>query len=917
MDTLHILDGDILLLPSKDIFIEKGSLIIIAEVRESKTSESLYRKVIKEFKEGDRIPIIKTENNIFLYIRALDETIIKDYQFETQAELNQCENNILLSLIDLHISNSKSQELKLKNIKSLNELINLLLLIETEYQKSRILSQGNNDLESSLLDTLDYNDKLVSKNKQSGDNNINFFHQCLSFFSSESESPLPSNNLSFNPKNFDDLQYLLNKYSLVAREIELNDQSFSNDCGDLLLFLEGHDDCPVAMKSCSNGYLILNPLSSEIPFRIYKVGDINIRFNSRAYSIYPTFKPNDLTTLGLLRFSYGEPTSTQKFLLSGLFAGLLIGFILAIGKDIGASRWIFGMGFSGLLVGTTLGFLTGGFRIAVLLMFLSTLLGLIVPTFNTFITNYALPDRDFSMLIQLSFILIFSGIVRVSLEWTQNRFIQIAQQKGSFKTQIASINRLLSLPMQFFRKYTFGDLQLRFFSIDELRVEIQNLLEGGLIRASLTSIYILFMLRISVKLTFLAIIIALILIIPTVIIGLQTRPLERRQQELEGEAQSRNLEIINSVSKLRLASAEYEASRWWASSYRRIINIEMILDAKESVSQVLQSIIPNLGYLLIYIVITRLGSEALLDSNNIAPNLGQLLGFFSAFATFIGAMVSLSDLIVGSFDLPIIFERAKPILKELPEDSQDLYDPGNLSGNIKIENLRYQYNLESPFVLNNLNLSIKSGQFVALTGASGCGKSTIVKILLGFDKVIEGNIYFDGMNLNGLRKDLIRKRIGTVSQNSSIFAGNIFECIAGGRVITLEQAWEAIHMVSLTEEIQLMPMGIYTVIPEGGATLSGGQKQRLAIARALIGKPQILIFDEATSALDNPTQETITRSLESLNVTRIVIAHRLTTIKNADNIFVINNGTVVEEGNYQELINKNGLFTNLVKRQIA
>jgi ABC-type bacteriocin/lantibiotic exporter with double-glycine peptidase domain len=124
-------------------------------------------------------------------------------------------------------------------------------------------------------------------------------------------------------------------------------------------------------------------------------------------------------------------------------------------------------------------------------------------------------------------------------------------------------------------------------------------------------------------------------------------------------------------------------------------------------------------------------------------------------------------------------------------------------------------------------------------------------------------------------------------------------------------------MVSLSEEINKMPMGIHTVIPEGGSTLSGGQRQRLAIARALIGKPKILIFDEATSALDNPTQETITKSLESLNVTRIVIAHRLTTIKNADNIFVINNGKVVEEGNYQKLIKNKGLFTNLVKRQIT
>jgi len=283
------------------------------------------------------------------------------------------------------------------------------------------------------------------------------------------------------------------------------------------------------------------------------------------------------------------------------------------------------------------------------------------------------------------------------------------------------------------------------------------------------------MLRISVKLTFLAFIISLILIIPTIIIGLQTRPLERKQQELEGEAQSKNLELINSVSKLRLSGAEYEASNWWASSFKRIINIEILLDAKESVSQILQTIIPNLGNLLIYIVITKIGSEALLDSNISSPNVGQLLGFFSAFGTFIGAMVSLSSLVVGAFDLPILYERAKPILNEKPEDDTDLFDPGDLQGNINIVNLRYQYKLDSPFVLDNLNISIKSGEFVALTGPSGCGKSTLVRILLGFDKVDEGNIYIDGKNLNGLRKDLIRKQIGTVNQNSAIFSGTLFD----------------------------------------------------------------------------------------------------------------------------------------------
>lgn len=917
MKTKFLNDGDQESLVAGNSLIINGSLIVIAEACSKETGEILYRKVLFECNKGDIVPFIEVEENTFIYIRALSNLEIREYEFKSESEYINCNNKILDKLQQSHAYIIKNK-IDYSNVKNnLIGLIKLILKYETEFQNSKFTTYSDNNSYSALLESLESTQSYSNYTDSVNNDNFTKISKCLCYLSGESKLIDIENNSKYDPSNSDNFIDLCNKYSLIPREIELSNDLFRNDCGDLILFLDNEESPPIAMKSFSQGYYILDPTASDIPFRIYDINDIKIQFSIHAYAIYPSFKKKDLTSLGLLRFSYGDPVDTQKYILSGLLGGLLIGFILSIGKDVGASRWIFGMGLSGLFLGTTFGFLTGGFRVAVFMMFSSTILGLLVPTFNTLITNYALPERDFNILLQLSFILIFSGIVRISLEWTQNRFLQISQQKGSFKAQIASINRLLSLPIKFFKKYTFGDLQLRFFSIDELREEIKTLLEGGLIRAALTSIYILFMLRISVKLTFLAFIISLILIIPTVLIGLQSRPIERKQQEIEGEAQSKNLELINSVSKLRLSGAEYDASRWWAQSFKRIINLEIILDAKESVSQILQSIVPNLGNLLLYIVITKLGSEALLKSSINSPNIGQLLGFFAAFGTFIGAMVSLSDLIIEAFDLPIIFERARPILEERTENDENLFEPGLLNGNIQIKNLRYQYQLNSPFVLDNLDLSIKTGQLVALTGPTGCGKSTLVRLLLGFDKASEGNIYFDGKNLNGLRKDLIRKQIGTVTQNATVFAGTIFECIAGGRVITLEQAWEAVSMVSLSEEINQMPMGMFTVIPEGGATLSGGQRQRLSIARALIGKPKILIFDEATSALDNPTQEIITKSLEDLKVTRIVIAHRLTTIKNADHIFVINNGKVEEEGDYQSLIKNNGLFHKLVKRQIA
>jgi ATP-binding cassette subfamily B protein len=189
-------------------------------------------------------------------------------------------------------------------------------------------------------------------------------------------------------------------------------------------------------------------------------------------------------------------------------------------------------------------------------------------------------------------------------------------------------------------------------------------------------------------------------------------------------------------------------------------------------------------------------------------------------------------------------------------------------------------------------------------------------MLLGFGIPEEGTVYFDGKPLNSLKLDRVRRQIGTVMQNSGIFSGSIFEVISGSASIAIEQAWEAAEMVGLADDIRDMPMGMQTVVPEGGGTLSGGQRQRLAIARALVRKPRLLIFDEATSALDNKTQAVVTESLENLKVTRIVIAHRLSTIKNADKIIVIQKGQVEETGTYETLMQTGGLFYQLMNRQL-
>jgi ATP-binding cassette subfamily C protein len=216
-----------------------------------------------------------------------------------------------------------------------------------------------------------------------------------------------------------------------------------------------------------------------------------------------------------------------------------------------------------------------------------------------------------------------------------------------------------------------------------------------------------------------------------------------------------------------------------------------------------------------------------------------------------------------------------------------------------------------------VTIQAEAGEFIALVGPSGSGKSTIIRLLLGFETPEQGTIYYDGQDLSGLDISAVRRQLGVVLQNGRINNASIFENISSNALITMDEAWEAARMAGFAEDIQAMPMGMHTVISEGGTNLSGGQRQRLLISRALVLKPRILLFDEATSALDNRTQAIVSESLERLQVTRLVIAHRLSTIRKADHIYVIEAGRVVQQGTFDQLANQEGLFLKLMARQMA
>jgi len=261
-------------------------------------------------------------------------------------------------------------------------------------------------------------------------------------------------------------------------------------------------------------------------------------------------------------------------------------------------------------------------------------------------------------------------------------------------------------------------------------------------------------------------------------------------------------------------------------------------------------------------------------------------------------------------------DMAKPIFETAPEIQEKKEVIQHLEGTIELNNVTFRYNESTPYILNNLSLKIRRGEYVAIVGRTGCGKSTLMRLLLGFEKPVKGGIYYDGRDIQSLDMKSLRRNIGVVLQSGKLFQGDIYSNISiSAPDLSLDDAWKVAEMTGMKEDIERMPMGMHTLISEGSGGISGGQKQRLMIARAIAPKPSILMFDEATSALDNITQKVVSDSLDTLRCTRIVIAHRLSTIRNCDRILVLDGGRITESGTYDELIAKDGFFAKLVERQ--
>lgn len=534
------------------------------------------------------------------------------------------------------------------------------------------------------------------------------------------------------------------------------------------------------------------------------------------------------------------------------------------------------------------------------------LIGLIIPRANNLLFSTGVESGSMTLLFSIAILLTGAAVSSLLITIFRSLLMTKIETKIKLAVESATMMRLFSLPANFFKKYSAGDLASRAYQVNTLC----SLLTGAVLSTGLTSVFSLIYLGQIFFYASALVVPAMTILLATVIFSIVSAVMQMKVSEKQmvtaAKESGLNFSLISGIQKIKLTGAEKRGFAKWAGLYSKsagfIYNPPVFL----KINGVISSAISLFGMIIMY--------DSAIRSH---VNITDYFAFNIAYGMVSGAFLSLADTTLTIAGIRPVFQMIRPILETIPEISDGKQVITKISGSVELNNVSFKYSENMPLILDNLSLKIRAGQYVAVVGKTGCGKSTLIRLLLGFETPARGAVYYDGKDLSSIDQRSLRRRIGTVLQNGKLFQGTIFSNITiTAPWLTLDDAWEAAEMAGIAEDIRAMPMGMHTMITEGNGGLSGGQRQRLLIARAIAAKPKILIFDEATSALDNLTQKLVSESLEKLKCTRIVIAHRLSTIIQCDRIVMLEDGRIVEDGTFSELTAKCGAFARLVEQQL-
>ena len=608
-----------------------------------------------------------------------------------------------------------------------------------------------------------------------------------------------------------------------------------------------------------------------------------------------------LIPAGFSGYCYIDPDSGKKIKINRRNQPLFDSEAIAFYKPFPLKK--IGLGSVAKYIAETLS--AADFALIALATLALSLIGMLSPKLNNILFAAVLPSGSVRLLLSIAVFTVSVSVSSLLISATKEMITARINTKMSVSVQAAAMMRIMSLPADFFKGYGSGDLSSRAAHISSLC----NMLVSAVLTTGLTSAFSL----IYISQIF---IYAPVLVVPAIAVILATvafslissfaqMRISKKQMELSAKESGMSYALISGIQKIKLAGAEKRAFARWGNLYAQNARLTYNPPAFIKLNSVISLAISLIGNIVMYAAAVKSG-----------VSVADYYAFGTAYGMVSGAFMSLAGMALTVAQIKPILETVQPFFNTVPEISEGKEVITRLSGGIELTNVSFRYNENMPLILDNMSLKIRPGQYVAIVGKTGCGKSTLMRLLLGFEKPQKGAVYYDGRDIERIDLKSLRRRIGVVMQNGKLFSGDIYSNIViSAPWLTQSDAWDAAEKAGIAEDIRRMPMGMNTIISEGSGGISGGQRQRLMIARAIAPKPKILMLDEATSALDNLTQKRVSESLDSLKCTRIVIAHRLSTIKQCDRILVLDGGKITEDGTYDELIAQNGVFAELVERQ--
>lgn len=625
---------------------------------------------------------------------------------------------------------------------------------------------------------------------------------------------------------------------------------------------------PIIARQADGNPLVLDPVGNKLwahdPLR--GSGRVSPRAMERelpgeAYELTPVLDEEVLTLRGLLRLSFAHRSGT----------------LLAIG----------------------------------LVSLVITIFSLLIPVATKLVFGVAVPADEMNLLNTLGVALLASAVA-VGI-FTLFRTILLINLEALTGARLESnlMSHILRFPLKFFRGYRIGDLEMRIEASDQIRSIISGNLLSSFLNGIFSFCYLLLMFYYGGTLAFYGMgLIFLAMIIMLIFQGVLVK-LNRIMLARSADQKSILFELIRGILTLRATGAAHRFYNRWLKIFAAQIAIFYRVNLLNCWMSILYGIFPIIGTLMIYyLAVSRIFSGEI--------TLGDFIAFTTAFSVFLGSMLGLFDQILKlRVAIKPLWERVRPLFASQEDHPVGRLDPGKLQGKIELRGISFRYGPGQPEVTRDVSLIIHPGEYVALTGPSGAGKTTLIRLMLGLEELTSGAIYYDRYNLQDLSPRCLKQQIGVVLQQSTLFSGSIKDNIRlNAPTATMDEIISAAQAADIHDDIMELPMRYETIVSEGGATFSGGQVQRIAIARALLAAPRILYFDEATSSLDNISQAKVEKALDNIKATRFVVAHRLSTIKNADRIIVLDQGSIIQTGNYQELMKQGGLFKEMVGRQL-